>query len=1787
MKISVQKIIRKVTAVFLSLTLMLTGLCVGFTAAASTDTAYTVYYTAPAIPVNVNTTVPLSGIDFVGEDFVIDGANAFISLTNNSSKGINITPYAICATQKGVYEATVTDNANSMTVYIVAKELQEEKWYLYDRDFTAENWNASDFGEIATPDGWQVQYAKDGFYGGGSVLVNATLPVVTHVAPYSTTGNATKGIVPFYNMYEETNNAEHDANFGFFTLNDPIVNKFADYTIIAKTTTYNPYGESEESGVGLYGRVDLEPNKDGKITNWSPYDNQWNSDRFSVFYVNNGTGLASKNVYHTILGDGAYRQKEVTPISNFSNLATTGADNNGVQLNMILKYEGDIATFGVGDQYVEYNMSTEAGHDAYYDLPGGVGFYTGMIGATDAQNTTWSAIERFSVALNNEPTDCPAYTLDTITANAYMVHEASPAIPMNVDTAVKLDDLVFEIDGEGFVPGGSVSLVSGNGAVRIQDGCITATQIGAYPVTLSYGSTVKTVYVVVKNKNDEKWYLYNHDFTTENYDASDYGEIAIPDEWISNYNMGDNTGNFGKYTHVAPYSTTDAWFGTVNKKVTQGIIPVYNLYEENSSYNYYGSGFFTLNNPIVNAFADYTIESTMRVYDHESDRFSGSGLFGRAPLKNGTFGDYTDSFATFHSNNSRKNDPSNKEYNGTVNLGNVQVSVWYGDLYRSKDPSVIGNFSTYKINDSSAMPVSLSLQYDGNMAYFYDGTDTVAYDLANIAGYDHNYLGNGAVGVFVGNCTVGHQWGTSYSVVETFSVALNNAADDMPASTPIGDITVGAYTVDLDRTPAIPMNKDTYVEISDIEFVYNDIVYDGDSARVMSTSEDIVVADGRIYAYATGIYPVRVTLGNRWAKAYVVVKELTEDKWYLYNEDFTDDYDEYKVGPKNEFPDNWKSQMITSGVFREYPYMGNYVAANVYTDPQSEPMVGANPFDDPYDYGWTDSYLSTARGYFTLTTDVISEFNDFTIYYEGKAYNHYDWSESGTGLFGRAVTENGLITKGVTNSVVAFSANNINTNTGLDYVVDGATMTVKTQTLNSDNASWSTAVRTTNTGRAWANWNTVSRISGNGQNIGTDTKYALKYDGTVATFWNPDNEAAGYYTAAVADGKGSVGVFASCISDGSTYNNYPHTWMSVEKFAVTLNNEAYDAPEYTLVKPLEALGTSIRPDTSNNVSGLRFGIRAHTLKWNGNAVLSDSKITVDGKEYDVIGYGTIMLPTRLLGGNDLVHGIDPDIQDTVLTNYVETNYSYTDFAATLINIPEHYKTLDISARAYISYTDESGDTAYVYSDTITDNFYSVQKKISGIYPLDVIEPDFDAGDFSTFDITYDSMTNQGVWETPDGVFDSEAAALRTEIYNYSDTLKNNGETKYYVDPNASQNGSGTQSSPYNNLASAISRAGSSDVTILIKRGTVVRGNYTVGANVSIGAYGDESLPKPVIMGSDKNYADLTWSETATENVYSVPCTNTQIGNVVFNYGQAIGRDRSSVAELESNFDYYTDGSTLYVYSTVGNPGDICQSIEVSNKIGRAVLVINSYCTVENIQVMFGGAHGIQANDSTGVNIKGTVVGFIGGLPTSSGVKYGNGIELWNDTADAVIDSCYVFQCYDSAVTHQFTDQGTDTSANFNNITYSNNLIEYNFMGFEYFNNTSSTSDSMNNISFDGNIVRFSGYGFGWYTRPDHEVGCDIKGNGVNDNKASNFTVTNNYLDVSRQGLIIVSSTNNNAYIPDFSGNHYAVGTKDCILRTGITGGNHYRAYSEANQISDALAVLGDTTAKLYYINSDK
>ena len=412
------------------------------------------------------------------------------------------------------------------------------------------------------------------------------------------------------------------------------------------------------------------------------------------------------------------------------------------------------------------------------------------------------------------------------------------------------------------------------------------------------------------------------------------------------------------------------------------------------------------------------------------------------------------------------------------------------------------------------------------------------------------------------------------------------------------------------------------------------------------------------------------------------------------------------------------------------------------------------------------------------------------------------------------------------------------------------------------------------------------------------------------------------------------------------------------------------------------------------------------------------------------------------------------------------------------------------------------------------------------------------------------------------VSDLQATVLRDTILNAEDTIKVSGTTWYVSNDGDDLNAGNSPETPWRTL-NAITRNADkikAGDAVLFKRGDIFRGKLTTVSNVSYGAYGEGD--KPSIYGSKKNYANETWVRTENANVYSLRVDiNTDIGMIIFNHGEAYGyKMLNSVSECDSDYEFYHDVSNgiIYLYCSNGRPNQAFYDIEILyNQMAVQVSNGAENIYIENLAIKYTGAHGISVGmPVNNITIKNCEIGWIGGsIHKDDNTRYGNGIQFYGQTTNAVVDHCWVYQCYDAGLTHQYTgapDGNSEMTAE--NITYTNNLVEFCTYSLEYFWNwkvngvpTENANVYMKDILVEDNVMRFAGHGLG-KTRPDPvNMGHVVTSMSYNSNE--NFVVKNNIFDMSALRLFNVSTyTEAN---PVFTGNQY-IQSADKLLGDAYT-----------------------------------
>jgi len=303
---------------------------------------------------------------------------------------------------------------------------------------------------------------------------------------------------------------------------------------------------------------------------------------------------------------------------------------------------------------------------------------------------------------------------------------------------------------------------------------------------------------------------------------------------------------------------------------------------------------------------------------------------------------------------------------------------------------------------------------------------------------------------------------------------------------------------------------------------------------------------------------------------------------------------------------------------------------------------------------------------------------------------------------------------------------------------------------------------------------------------------------------------------------------------------------------------------------------------------------------------------------------------------------------------------------------------------------------------------------------------------------------------------------------------------YYVSNsgNDSNNGISPESSwlTISKVNSASLVAGDS---ILFKRGDswfgqLIPKSGTVGNQIIYSVYGSGN--KPVLHNSLTLNFVSDWTEEST-NIWKTTATiSVDVGNIILNTESFVGVKKFDKTDLilQDQFFYDAANDVLYIYS-VGNPATKYTDVKACLSTHIVLMYPKSYVTIENISIKYGGAHGIQVTNSHHVTIRNCDVSWIGGGAHGDAPgRYGNGIEMYFNANDILIESCKVWECFDAAVSNQYADNQLDI--NQYNITYRNNQIWNCEYSYEYFNRSS--TGTTHDVSFINNTCYNAGGGWG-------------------------------------------------------------------------------------------------------------
>lgn len=190
--------------------------------------------------------------------------------------------------------------------------------------------------------------------------------------------------------------------------------------------------------------------------------------------------------------------------------------------------------------------------------------------------------------------------------------------------------------------------------------------------------------------------------------------------------------------------------------------------------------------------------------------------------------------------------------------------------------------------------------------------------------------------------------------------------------------------------------------------------------------------------------------------------------------------------------------------------------------------------------------------------------------------------------------------------------------------------------------------------------------------------------------------------------------------------------------------------------------------------------------------------------------------------------------------------------------------------------------------------------------------------------------------------------------------------------------------------------------------------------------------------------------------------------------------------------------TVYSAENPSTRGEVC--ITVKGNLIRP----RSHMTIEGLELVGGGGHGVQLVDVTNVKVANNRIREIGGSYVYETTRYGNGVEMWINTKDVLVQGNTIHDVYDVGVTLQGEqilgpdEWGSPIRKGWSNVHVKHNRIYRCSQSFEIWARGYSTEEGYvydhgpesgyRNCSFTHNCCTDAGVGWGFETRTNKDEG---------------------------------------------------------------------------------------------------
>lgn len=307
---------------------------------------------------------------------------------------------------------------------------------------------------------------------------------------------------------------------------------------------------------------------------------------------------------------------------------------------------------------------------------------------------------------------------------------------------------------------------------------------------------------------------------------------------------------------------------------------------------------------------------------------------------------------------------------------------------------------------------------------------------------------------------------------------------------------------------------------------------------------------------------------------------------------------------------------------------------------------------------------------------------------------------------------------------------------------------------------------------------------------------------------------------------------------------------------------------------------------------------------------------------------------------------------------------------------------------------------------------------------------------------------------------------------------------------------------------------SANSRVLLRRGTALRLTATVHLHghdrgwVTLGAWGEPTAPRPIVLGSAPLSA-TDWSAPDADGVRTLdwaPWLDGHDGRSLDGVEQGPGqlwffdsdapaarltswgwRRREPVGAQSERGDFWYDAAKRELRLKWPDPAPAFTEAALN----RVMLTPTgqSHLIVEDLDLRYGGNYAIQGHAVKHLRLRRVDLSFLGGGTKSrvdgvdQYVRLGNGFEISGDGEDLVVEQCRVHQAFDTGFDPQFVGA---TNVAVRDLVFRDNLVSYpGLAGFElWLRPDAPFTSTLERVVVTNNTVLSAGRGWG-YEQHDH------------------------------------------------------------------------------------------------------